>query len=273
MNIFWLIRGIPDFENIGPFVLNAKKYDPDLEVFVAFDEEGLTENSNLIKALDRLSLLIKINIVDLNDASAKNLDNFVKSSSIKTMIFEWGSGYPSSISGHVKWLFNNKKFSLRSRLIKCGKRNNINLICLPHAISMHKSVSIKPQKLIRKIVNLITHSNIIEDYSDRKIFTKLLFYNKIQCSNYRKFYNLDASNLGLIKLYKYKKEWIDFLYNKPNIPNKNIVFSIPKLHNQIKLNHLIETLEFLEKFCDMHSMQVICAFHPRVDIDSLPKNY
>ena len=71
MNIFWLIRGIPDFENIGPFVLNAKKYDPDLEVFVAFDEEGLTENSNLIKALDRLSLLIKINIVDLNDASAK----------------------------------------------------------------------------------------------------------------------------------------------------------------------------------------------------------
>lgn len=271
MNIFWLIKGIPDFENISPLIFRAKKFAPDIKLFVAFNSPDLEKNIFLIEGLNRLTSFININITDLSNYTNNDLNNYINSNSISTMIFDWGSGYPTSILGHVKWLFSNKKTSLRSKLIKCGKRNNINLLCLPHAISMHTSPSIKPQKLVRRIANFITFSNIIEDYSDRKIFNKLLFYNEIQCTNYRNFYNLASSNLGLVQLYKYDKEWMNFFYNKKTITNKNIVFSIPKLHNKINIRYIINTLEFLEKYSYQHSSQIICAFHPRVDINSLPK--
>lgn len=271
MNTLWLLKGIPDFENIGPLLLRAFESHPQASLFVVLDSHESAENPVLGRLVTRLNEILRFEVVNISNGSINDLDLFLQAKSIETIIFEWGAGYPTSISTHLKWICSNKKKSFRSRLIKAGRKRKVRLICLPHAVSMHKSWSIKPVKPLRKLVNTLTGSRTIEDYSDRNVFDQLLFYNQVQRSNYEKFFNLSSAKLGLVSLYKYDRNWMDVFHSKGRISDENIVFSIPKLHNNINIGLLVETLETLEKFCWEQKKTAICAFHPRVEINTLPK--
>jgi len=270
MSVLWLLKGIPDFENISPLVIRALKGKDRPQLLIAFDSASSAENPSLIEALNQFTAVLNFEPVDLVGLSAQELDFFLNSKSIKTIIFDWGNGYPTKFSHHLKWLFSKKKTSFRSRLIKAGKKNKIRLVCLPHAVSMHESVSIKPKKLTRTIFNFFTRSNTVEDYSDRNIFDALLFYNETQCLNYKKFFNLKNANTGLAYLYKYDDYSSGSVQRRQNKEVRSIVLSVPKLRNFIDVDLLVQTLKFLEEYCQHNSVTVICAFHPRVDTKSLP---
>ena len=134
MNTLWLVRGVSDFENIGPLIFRAFKAYPEAKFFVVLDCFESDKNPILLESLKRLSKVINLEIFYLSEASNKELDGFLKVNKIDNIIFEWGNGYPTSISTHLKWFLSNKKSLFRPRLIKFGKKNRARLVCLPHAV-------------------------------------------------------------------------------------------------------------------------------------------
>lgn len=168
------------------------------------------------------------------------------------LILDWGSGCPINLLQKARHILT--KNSDRYNLIKQCLRQQVPVFALPHGIALNKEVLFDESNNFRKTVRKIIHGKTL-DFSDRNVFTKIIFFNKTQAETYIRDFGI----------YKHKVSLINPSLNKQIITKDEglVGLSMPKLKNSFDKKLLIDIIKSIADKEGKESM--ILIFHPRED--------
>ncbi len=271
MNILWLVRGVPDLDNISPIIYKLLIAGYRIEVVLDFDDPSEILTHPILKFLDRSEAFFIVNSLNRKSPYCQIM-SYLDSMVFDMLICDWGEGIPHSLLHRAVYFLRSRKISYRQKWLMAAKSAGLRLVAFPHGYNTRIDIKTKSNNVLRSVLNRLNISMTIEDYSDRSIFDLYIFNNQYYREVCTKYYKMSKVSTEVIGPFKYSQWWLDVLSRevysdlvnvtreKDNDCELRMAFFIPKWANNVNMK-LVD--EFVERLQSFNKIKVFFQKHPR----------
>ena len=276
MNVVWLMRGIPDLENIAPFA----------HILLSQGHKVLcvSEDWSYGDALDHhiIKWLLTNHSGKFSFEGTKGAQRRPREvvSDCQLILLDWGPGLKAGLTSAIKRrIFGLKTSSLRDEYIALAVLNNIKTVCLPHGFNTRYVSETRKINKIRKIKRFLFRESYIEDYSDRSVFDLYVFSSKKHMQISLDTYNMRGVNSTFLPPIKFAAWWRAIEHESlassslTSVVSKStprrLAFCNPKWKNNID-QELIDKI-FSEIHCHWDG-DIFILEHPRAGVSNATYN-